>query len=754
MKTCYPILLFATALFATLAVASPPQQEADSSYAGSGECQSCHSEEHQDWRGSHHDLAMQEASASTILGNFDNSEFVYNGVTSRFYRRGEDFFIKTDGPDGNLTEYKVEYVFGVDPLQQYLLAFPDGRLQALSVSWDTRAKEAGGQRWFHLYPDESIDHTDPLHWTGIYQNWNSHCAECHSTRLEKNFDASTSSYATRWTEINVSCEACHGPGQNHVDLAKADKLSSHSRGGFQVDLSERGQWSFKPGASIAERQDEHGRSQLVESCGRCHARRGVLGEYHYGRDLLDTHRVSLIEDPLYYPDGQILDEVYVYGSFVQSKMYQAGVVCSDCHDSHSAKLHAPQSQVCSQCHLPSVFDTPDHHRHAADSSGAQCINCHMPQTTYMVVDPRRDHSMRIPRPDLSIMLDTPNACNQCHDDKDAQWSLDAMRKWGVNFSDSGSHYGRTLQLGRSGDGRAIPELQAIALDPGRTSILRASAMVELGGFANREAFETAVALLDSPDPMLRMSAVRALEFVPRQQLFGLLGKHITDPTAAVRMEVARVLASLPLNQVDKRSAEQLRVLFDEYLTVLQSNADMPGEQLQMGVFFTAREQWPAAERAYRNALELNPQFAPALFNLADLYRGLGRDEEARVLLLQAAELNPESGSAWHALGLLEIRAGNMEQSLEHLQRAADLESQGIRYRYVYAIALHDTGAVTASLQVLKKLHRKAPANPDILLALVSYSAGAGKTIDARRYAQKLLQLDPDNAEYQRLARGL
>ncbi|MEP5765452.1 MAG: HEAT repeat domain-containing protein [Halieaceae bacterium] len=737
-----------------LAQASPPAALSDPAWIGAQACADCHQAEYKAWQGSHHDLAMQPVTSEAVLGNFDNARFNYNGIESRFFQRDGEFWAETDGPDGKLAEYKIEYLFGVHPLQQYLVSIPGGRLHALSIAWDSRPAAAGGQRWFHLYPEEVISAGDPLHWTGPYQNWNLQCAECHSTNLQKNFDPQTSTYATTWSEVNVACEACHGPGRQHQVLAEAGKLQEASNSGFPVALAERGGWAFKAQHPNARRTTPLPDSQQVENCGRCHARRGTLGSYLYGRDLLDTHRPALLEAPLYHADGQILDEVYVYGSFLQSKMAQAGVVCSNCHDPHSNELRAPGNAVCSQCHKPAVYDTSAHHHHPEQSSGAECANCHMPSNTYMVVDPRRDHSMRVPRPDLSVVLDTPNACNQCHSERDAEWALDSLRKWGVKFSDTGSHPARSLSWARQADGRAVPGLQQIALDPGQASILRATAMTELGSFNNREAYETALQLLQSSDPMLRWSAVRALQFIPIQQRFGILGRHLEDPSSTVRMEIARVLAEVPLQQMDPGVARQLQALFDEYLNTLGQHADMPATQLQMAQFFTARQFWGPAEQAYRNALAMNSQLLAAYLNLADLYRLQNREAEARQVLLQATAALPGQGVSWHSLGLLETRAGNREQALEYLLQAADLETSGVRHRYVYAIALHDAGQPEAAIKVLQALLRDTPENPDILVALVTYCESVGRREDARHYVAKLKALLPEDPGIQQLYESL
>jgi len=740
--------------------AAPPRQTESRGWIGAEACRDCHAAQFEAWRGSHHDLAMQLASPESVLGDFDGARFEYAGKTTVFSRKGEEYWVRTEGRDGRLEDFRVEYTFGVYPLQQYLLALPGGRLQALSIAWDSRARQDGGQRWFHLYPDAAVDASDPLHWTGAYQNWNARCAECHSTNLRKNFDRETAEYSTTWSEIDVSCEACHGPGGLHRRLAEDGSLEERPGAGLSVDLSAPGRWQFEEGEAIARRQPRAGasrperRTQQIESCGRCHSRRGALGDYRYGVDLLGTHRPSLLEEPLYHPDGQIRDEVYVYGSFLQSRMYRAGVVCGDCHEPHGLELRAPGNGVCAQCHRADVYDTAGHHRHAPGSEGALCAGCHMPETTYMVVDPRRDHGMRIPRPDLSVVLGTPNACTRCHAGKSARWALDSLRDWGIDFTDTGTHPARAFRRARLGDARAVPGLERLAMDTSSPAIWRASAAAQLGGFADREAYDVGRRLLRSPDPMLRMSAVRALEFLPPRQLLQVLRPHLGDSSQAVRTEMARALAPLSPERADPALADALRRLFDEYLHILSRHAGMPETQIQLGTFFAARQSWEAAEKAYRRALRIDPRALPALLNLADLYRVLEREEEARPLLLEAARVAPEQGAPLHALGLLESRAGNAERALSYLSRAADMEREGIRYRYVYAIALHDGGRSDEAIDRLKALLRVAPRNPDLLLALTTYCRDAGRTEEARRYAARLRELVPNDAGVQRLYDGL
>ena len=613
----------------------------------------------------------------------------------------------------------------------------------------------GGQRWYHLYSeDEKIDYRDPLHWTGPYQNWNTRCAECHSTDLVKNYNPVDRSFNTTFEEIDVGCEACHGPGEKHLELAAGDKLKGAPNGGFPTALAQRGNWALAEGAHIALRTEPLNSRAQIDSCGRCHSRRGTLGDYHYGADLLATHRVALPQPPLYYYDGQVLDENYVYGSFLQSKMHLAGVVCSNCHEPHSLALRAPGNGVCAQCHVPQQYDTPEHHHHPDQSSGALCANCHMPETTYMGVDARRDHSMRVPRPDLSVMMEIPNACNSCHQDKSAQWALDTTRGWGVQYRDSGKHPARAFQRFDLGDRSVVPVIAALANDPSAAPVWRATALETLGQAGGREAIQSVTSVLYDDDPVLRVSAVRALEFLPLHQRYQLLQPLMEDDADTVRMEVAQSLAGVPLNQVSPEQAQALEKLFRWYLGIQALHADMPETQLQKGVFYVERGDLPSAEAAYREALLLNRQLVPAYLNLADLLRSQSRDDEARELMLEVLVFAPDNAATLHSLGLLEARSGTPEKALDYLGKAAALETDGSRHRFVYAIALHDLGQPQEAVRQLQALLRQLPRSEDVLLALANYSAELGQKDKARGYARTLTEISPGNTAYQELLQKL
>src|SRR5262249_3795441 len=293
-------------------------------FVGSETCAGCHRAEGDLWRKSQHKLAMDHATEQSVLGDFNEASFDYYGVRSRFLRRDGKFMAETDGPDGKPATFEIKYTFGVDPLQQYLIEFPDGRLQALSIAWDARAKEKGGQRWFHLYPNEEIKHDDVLHWTRLNQNWNFMCAECHSTGVRKNYDAAGDRFATTFAEISVGCEGCHGQGSRHVAWAR-DQQSWWPFGkqddpmkGLLAAFDERQTitWRHDPLTGQPQRSIAPPRLRKeVETCGLCHARRaGFSEDWRPGRPLSDTHLVTPLARGLYEADGQMLDEVYNYGS--------------------------------------------------------------------------------------------------------------------------------------------------------------------------------------------------------------------------------------------------------------------------------------------------------------------------------------------------------------------------------------------------------------------------------------------------------
>ena len=683
-------------------------------YVGSQTCAGCHVADAKRWRGSHHDLAMRRAVDSTVAGDFSGAQFTYAGVTTTFSRRGDRFVVRTDGPDGALRDYDVKYTFGIEPLQQYLIELDGGRLQALSVAWDTRPRAAGGQRWFHLYPDQRISHTDELHWTGIRQNWNYMCADCHSTGVKKKYDAAANRFATTFSAVNVGCEACHGPGSRHA----ASKGKA-------------------PLAPIT-------RANEVERCASCHSRREAFTDDRT-RPLGDTHRVALLDDQLYHPDGQIRDEVFEFGSFAQSKMYSKGVVCSDCHDPHTATLRAPGSQVCARCHAAEKYQTPAHHFHAAGSRGADCIGCHMPTTTYMVVDPRHDHSIRVPRPDVSVSLGVPNACTKCHADRNATWAARQVQQWYGHTPGGYQRYAGAFAASARGDTSAARLLAAVATDREQPAIARAAALQRLAPLIDGSIdgpLAVVRAGLSDGDAMVRRGAVIALAEADSMTRARLLPPLLGDSVRVVRMEAERVLAGV------------VSVSSDEYVAAERFNADRPESRLNLSLLYAAQRRYDDAERELRAALDIEPRFVPGLVNLADLYRVMDRDADAERALRSAVTIDSGSAAAHHALGLFLVRQKRIAQSLPELALAARLAPETARYGNVYGLALDAAGRRDEADAVLARVVDRHPFDRDALSLLVKHRLDRHDSAGALTYARRLAALEPANEEIQVLVRRL
>ncbi len=718
------------------------QEKTDAEYIGIDACVECHAEQVQLWRGSHHDLAMQHATDKTVLADFSNTQFNYAGITSTFYKKNNKFMARTDGPDGKLHDYEIKYVFGVTPLQQYLVELDNGRLQALTIAWDTRPKAEGGQRWFHLYPDGEITYKDELHWTRTNFNWNGMCAECHSTNLKKNYDSASDIFSTSWSEIDVSCEACHGPSSKHIGWAKKKpgwELFNNSKG-LNVLFDERKgvHWKIDPETGNAQRSSERTTEKEIQVCALCHSRRSVIAiDYSPGKSFLDHYMPRLLDEGMYFADGQIQDEVYVYGSFLQSKMYHAGVTCSDCHEPHSLKLRQQGNSVCLQCHIAGKFNTEKHHFHKAGTEGAKCAECHMPPRNYMVVDPRHDHSFRIPRPDQSAKLGTPNACNQCHTDKNAAWADAQVKQWYSKSPIGYQQFADAIDAGRSGNSGAGQLLAKQINNVEAPDIARASAISSLSRYLDQETFNTIQKGLKDEDAMVRMASIGALEGLQPSMLVQSVFPLLNDPVRTVRIEAARVLAPVPVGQLQGEQLSIYNKAANEYIDSQQANAERPEAQLNLGNYYVARGDADKAEAAYQRAIKLEDVFMPAYINLADMYRLQGKEADAYKVLLNAKQAATGNADVHHALGLLLVRQKKIDEAVVELEAAARLAPENSRYIYVYAVALNSTGKTNKAIEQLQIAHERFPNNVDVLQGLISFNRDAGNDFAVERYMTKL-----------------
>jgi tetratricopeptide (TPR) repeat protein len=715
---------------ATKTAATPAETAAPGgrdAFVGGERCAACHPTEFAAWRGSHHDLAMQVADESTVLGDFDDAELLHFPTRTRFFRRDGRFLVETEGPDGAPGEFEVKYVFGVDPLQQYLVELPRGRLQPLPVGWDVARR-----RWFPLEQGEHLPPDDPFHWTGRYQSWNAMCAECHSTDLRKHYDAATDTYSTDWSDIDVSCEACHGPGAAHVAKAEA---GASAAAGLVVRFD-----AAHPGAEI-------------ESCAPCHSRRSaVAAEDMHGSPFLDDFAPQTLREGVYHADGQILEEVYEYGSFLQSRMFAKGVRCSDCHDPHSLGPRAEGDALCLRCHsetpnpdFPSLrasrYDTPLHHHHEEGSEGARCVACHMPERSYMVVDPRHDHSLRIPRPDVSRRIGTPNACNTCHADRDPAWAEAAVARWFGPERRQEPHYGEVLAAARAGDPKVAAALVALAQDPSQPPIVRASAVELLPGYGEL-GLDALDAASKDPEELVRLAAARSLDALPFEQRIDPARRALADPRRAMRLEAARSLGPLASEFMGPRERHELRTALAEYESLQIAAADFGLSHHNLALLAESGGDAETAEREYRTALRLDPGFQPARVNLATLLNRLQRNEEALALLHEALERAPEDGEIHYSLGLLLAEEGQLDAAELQLGKAAALLPGRARVRYNRGLALQRLGRGQEAEAELLAAVEGLPEDRDVLHALVTLYAQANEWERALPYARTLVEHYP------------
>jgi predicted CXXCH cytochrome family protein len=727
-------------------------------FVGVQACAGCHAAEFGAWKSSHHAQAMQPVEAAMVLGDFSGVELQHFGLTTTFFRAGDKFMVRTDGPDGTLHEYPVAYTFGVYPLQQYLIAMSGGRYQALGIAWDSRPKEQGGQRWFHLYPDEKLPAGDRLHWTGRDQTWNYMCANCHSTDLNKNYDLVTNSYATTWSAVDVSCEACHGPGSRHVASVQSHRgrLSGEDRMGLVawLEATDNGHWEMNETTGIAHRTRLLASAEL-DACAACHSRRKVISNKAVpGAAFLDSYLPAYLEPGLYHADGQIDGEVFEYGSFIQSRMHEAGVTCSNCHDPHSLALRAEGNRLCAQCHMPAKFDVTEHYHHQPGSTGAQCVNCHMPTKTYMVVDMRRDHSLRVPRPDLTVSISVPNACTQCHTDRSAEWAAHAVAEWFPHGRQTSPHYGLALHAGRMGAADAEQQLDRLILDRSQPAIARGSALLLLGPYASPASRSAITAAIADPDPLVRAAVPRMLPASPSRTIVQAIAPLLMDPLRAVHIEAARALSGVDPQTIPPEQRAALAAGYQELVAAEMVDSDRPEAHLNIGLLDIRRQQPDAAEAEYRTALRLDPHFVPALANLADLDRMRGQNERGGELLRQAMAIEPNNADIRHSLGLLLVRQHDLAGALVQLRRASELAPDNARYAYVYAIALNSTGAPAQAMALLERTHQQHPTDRNVLAALVSIAQEKGDFHQALLHARELAALYPTDGQISRLVQQL
>jgi tetratricopeptide (TPR) repeat protein len=720
-------------------------------YVGRDACIACHQTEYELWKGSDHDRAMEIATDETVLGDFNDAEFTRFDETTRFFRDGAKFMVNAEGPDGEYHDYEIKYTFGVRPLQQYMVEFPDGRVQVLRVSWDVEKN-----KWFYVAPpdaaQERIEAGDPLHWTGLAQNWNTMCAECHSTDYHKNYDLATNTYKSDFFEIDVSCEACHGPGSLHVELANRRSLF----------------WDRNVHYGLTNVMKGAPHTRQIETCAPCHSRRSIIHpDYRPGDGFLDAFQPSPLDAGLYHDDGQILDEVYEYGSFTQSKMYHNGVRCSDCHDPHSLKLKYQGNRLCAQCHEPGKYDGVGHHRHpnaAPDAPETQCVTCHMPHTTYMEIDERRDHGIRVPRPDLTVKYGVPNVCNRCHvePDENAQWAADRIVEWHGEKRPDDPHYAAAFALARRGDPAGFELLEEAIDRRENTEIVRATAVELLQRYPTPESARIRRKALSDPSALVRASAVRsfAADAATNDELALKLvkdvGPMLNDPTRAVRLAAANRLVASAEEVASSGFRSALDEAVKDYRAGQSIQLDRAQSNRNLGNLSLHLNDPIAAAESFRTAIRIEPYLTGPRTELSQLLDRLAADpgqqdaaakakatpeeirklrEEEAELLARDAKLLPNDAGVRYMRGRILYLLDRQEEARQAFIDACELAPNEYDYWLWLALICEKQERWDQSVKALQRMAQLRPAADDwkgILIRVKQAVEATGGTLSVTK----------------------
>ncbi|SCW89668.1 doubled CXXCH domain-containing protein [Rhizobium mongolense subsp. loessense] len=703
-------------------------------------CASCHGDQAAAFAKSHHAKAMALADDSTVRGNFNNVRFDHDGVVTNFSRRNGRFFVRTEGPDGKQGEFEVKYTFAYEPLQQYLIDLGGGRLQALDIAWDTDKQE-----WFWLGEGTPAKPSSTYHWTGPFYRWNRTCIDCHSTDPQANFQPETNDYRSTYVATSIGCQSCHGGGAKHVEWAEARSKGASMSIGPDLGLSQVD----------------------ANACFGCHSRRIKLSDgYAAGKPFLDYFSPALLRPDLYFPDGQILDEVFEYGSFQQSKMARAGVTCLDCHRQHEATLKANGNALCTQCHTetaperfakndPSgVFDTPAHTHHPAGSNGAQCANCHMPQRTYMKVDPRRDHSFVIPRPDLSTVYGTPNACTTCHEGKTNAWAAENMDKWYGTAWRVRPTIAHTFVAAARSDPASIGALRKLVSDREEAGIVRGSAIAQMSRIGGADVVTDIKAAAGDSDPLVRLGAAEAAGNLPHGLRLDAIGKLLGDETRAVRVAAATALGSTPSSDLLGDQRKSFDAAVEDLRAYVEANADVAEAQNNYGTFLFGQRRAGEAEKAFRQAIVLDPALAGPHINLAELYRAMGQNEKSERAYAEAIAISPDHADLRYGHALSLVREKAMPEAIRELDEAIRLDPGNARYKTTLAIALDSIGRTQEAFDLLGRAVASGELDANLLGTAVHHGLKLRRFPETLKYAEALARLRPDDPQISELVRQL
>jgi Flp pilus assembly protein TadD len=722
----------------------PPEDEVHAGYAGSASCKECHEAAFEAWENSNHGLAERDVRMDMDKEKFSPKQTLeHNGRTTEAFLDADGVaHILTRGFKGERKAYRVARVIGNDPLRQFLIEGPGGRMQTCDASWDPHKKE-----WFDVFGDDARQAGDWGDWTGQGMNWNAMCAACHNTRLRKNYEPQTNSYHTTMAEMSVGCEACHGPMKDHVEWQKnpppgysKDDLENNKKKGLT-----------DPTATRFTKQ------QMMESCAACHSlRTEITGDLVPGEPYFDHFALTVTDGTdLYYPDGQVRGENYEYSSFLSSKMHHAGVKCGDCHEPHSNKRLIQGNMLCMRCHSggvepPAPVIVPELHSPCTPgTAGHDCTSCHMPQTTYMQRHPRRDHGFTIPDPLLTREHGVPNACNRCHTDKSVDWAVEQADKF---YGEKLNRPTRQRALLIAAARRGTPEARAGLIRMLESEVIpawRATACHLLEPWVMDPTVTTALLARQGDDsPLVREAAARVLVHPARSnhaEVRTAMKKLMEDDIRSVR--VAAAWALVDTLDLSSRAGREL-------VHMLDINADQPTGRMRLSQFAYHRGDTEAAIRQIRMAIEWDPNSPPFHHDLAILLNATGDNAGAIQALRDAIRLDGNEAEYHYKLALALAEAGDLAGTISSLEKTLELDGGNARAWYNLGLAYNSRNEPQRAIEALRRGEAAGPSDYAIPYARATIHARLGQRAEAVEAATRALQLNPQFAEAAQLLRSL
>ncbi len=650
--------------------------------------------------------------------------------------RGEGWVLER-GPDGE-KQYRIAHVMGGKNVYYFLTPMERGRLQTLPVAFDVRTKEwfdtaASGVRHF---PGTAAD--TPVHWTDPMYTFNTSCHGCHVSQLSTNYDLKTDTYRTTWAEPGINCESCHGPAQEHVRVCQAAP-----EGQAPQDLKIVRTKPFSP-------------EQINSMCGSCHAKMSpVSASFQPGDRFFDHFDLTTLEHPDFYPDGRDLGENYTMTTWRMSPCVKSGKLdCMHCHTSsgrHRFREVANPNAACLPCHQERVENAAAHTHHEVNSAGNRCIACHMPMTDFARMA-RTDHSMRPPTPAATLKFKSPNACNLCHDDKDATWADQQVGQWHRrDYQSPILGQAGLVDFLRRGDGSRLDATLAYIGSKERDEIFTASLIRLLHRCESQAKWPVLIeALQEDPSPLVRAAAAQAVEGYITPESLKALARATTDGYLLVRVRAASALAAIPTERLPAEHREAVVRAMTELLEALGARPDDYASHYNLGNLHMQRMDYEKALTAYLNAIHLRPDFVPPHVNLAFVHNVRGENDEAAASLRRAIaldpndpivhlnlamllgemnrpeeaeqafrrtlELDPNSAPAAYNLGVM-LASDRPFESLRWCRKAYQLQPQEGKYGYTYAFFLRQRREIGEAVRVLKEMLRRGVPYSDAYVLL-------------------------------------